>query len=255
MLDVKNIKGAIFDVDDTLLDNQPDSPLGGLHERSRLRALYKIGKTHGYPELLEVTPLENRNAFREAKSHTLDAAVWRILYTRGIVQTEDIDMENELLVTIVNLKDKFHEKVLRREGREVVGATNFVKKLGDRGLKNNMAIASTAVRRDINIFLEMTGLNIYFPEGRIISKEKVTHPKPHPEVFNLAFESLKLPDELRSSVLAFEDDPRGVASAKSAGLFTCAITTRYKKEAFASFNIQPDLIADNYLEFEKFFGL
>ena len=255
MIDLKNIKGAIFDVDDTLLDNQPDSPLGGLHERSRLRALYKVGKTHGYPQLLEVTPLENRNAFREAKSHTLDAAVWKILYTRGIVQTEDLDPGNELLMTIVNLKDKLHERVLRREGKEVLGATAFVKKLGDRGLKNNMAIASTAVRRDIDIFLEMTGLGIYFPNTRIISKENVTYPKPHPEVFNLAFKSLKLEDRCRSFVLAFEDDPRGVAAAKAAGLFTCAITTRYKKEDFLLLNLPPDLVAQNFLEFEEIFGL
>ncbi|HEX3568200.1 MAG TPA: hypothetical protein VHT70_00810 [Candidatus Saccharimonadales bacterium] len=32
------VKGAIFDVDDTLLDNKPGNPGFGLHERARLAA-------------------------------------------------------------------------------------------------------------------------------------------------------------------------------------------------------------------------
>lgn len=38
------IKAIIFDVDDTLLDNLPNSDEGGLHERSRLLAVHTIGR-------------------------------------------------------------------------------------------------------------------------------------------------------------------------------------------------------------------
>ena len=40
------IKGAIFDVDDTLLDNKPGVPGQGLHERARLAAIREAGERH-----------------------------------------------------------------------------------------------------------------------------------------------------------------------------------------------------------------
>lgn len=49
------IAGAIFDVDDTLLDNQPGVPGQGLHERSRLAAAHTVGKAHGIPALENLT--------------------------------------------------------------------------------------------------------------------------------------------------------------------------------------------------------
>lgn len=44
MITISEVKGAIFDVDDTLLDNQPGQPGMGLHERSRLAAFQFVGK-------------------------------------------------------------------------------------------------------------------------------------------------------------------------------------------------------------------
>lgn len=49
------VKGAILDVDDTLLDNKPGVPGQGLHERSRLAAAHTVGKEHSIPALEELT--------------------------------------------------------------------------------------------------------------------------------------------------------------------------------------------------------
>lgn len=45
--------------------------------------------------------------------------------------------------------------------------------------------------------------------------------------FILAFDSLKLPETAGKFVCVFEDDPRGIMAARAAGLFVCAIGTRY----------------------------
>lgn len=249
------VKGVLFDVDDTLLDNKPGVPGHGLHERSRLAAAHQVGKKYGITRLENLTVQENLDAFLTAPVHTLEAAVWNILTISGEADSEVINLDHPLLKEIVQLKNELHEDVLREHGKEVPGAVAFVQGLAALGLQDKLAIASMAVRRDVNLFLDMTGLTPLFPAERIQTVENVTHPKPHPEVFNLAFESLHLPESARGSVCAFEDDPRGIIAAKAAGLFTCAITTRFNRSVFESLEIAPDLIADSYQEFSELFGI
>lgn len=248
------IKGAIFDIDDTILDNKP-GPTGGLHEKARLKAVHKVGKLHNIPELLNFSALDNVDAFRNAPVHTLEAAVWRVLTKAGIADSDVINLDHPLFKEIILLKNEFYKDLLLNEGEEVPGATAFVKALAANGLEGKLAIASTAIMRDIKIFLNKTGLKFLFPDKKIKSRESINHPKPNPEVFNLAFSSLNLPEAIKEQVCAFEDDPRGIMSAKSAGLFTCAITTRYSKKSLLSLAVPPDLIAESYHEFAELFNV
>lgn len=249
------IKGAIFDVDDTLLDNKIKTPLQGLHERSRLAATHEVGKRHGIRELSEFSAESNSIAFTTAPIHSLESAVWNIFMMAGITESEVLDPNHSLLKEIVILKHELHKDILINEGEEVPGASKFVRDLAANGLKDRLAIASTAIRPEIELFLDKFGLRKLFPYDRVISRESIAHPKPDPEAFNLAFESLGIPESDRSRVCAFEDDPRGITSAKSAGLYTCAITTRLTKKELSSLTVPPDLIADSFQEFTRYFGL
>ncbi len=254
MLTIGDVQGVIFDVDETLLDNgngrfsHPEQPL---HERARLQAIHEAGTRHNLPELLAITPAQNLAGFLEAPVHSLEGAVWHLLFTAGVVDTDVIDPNSQLLQEIVTRKDELYETLLRTEGKPLPGAIEFVHWLGEQGLADHMAIASTAIRRDIDIFLGMTGLGQYFPSERIIAKDSVSHTKPHPEAFDNAFLSLGLQDNARGQVLAFEDNPRGIASAKGAGLYACAITNVYLREVFATSETPPDLIADSFQEFRE----
>jgi len=249
------VKGVIFDVDDTLLDNKPGVPGQGLHERSRLAAAHEVGRQRGIPELVSLTVQQNLDAFLDAPVHTLEAAVWNVMQMTGLADSEVMNPDNEIFKEIVSLKNSLHEAILRQYGEEIPGASSFVRALGRNGLHDKMAIASTAVRRDVDIFLEMTDLDEFFPDQRIKTKESITHPKPNPEVFNIAFSSLDLGEENRGMVCAFEDDPRGIMAAKAAGLYTCAISTRFSREELNGLEIAPDLVADSYQEFAQYFGL
>lgn len=249
------VKGAIFDVDDTLLDNKPGIPGHGLHERSRLIAVHEVGKKHGIDVLENMSVEDNLEAFMTAPTHTLEAAIWNMFVKAGLADSEVMNKQDPLLIEIVALKEKLHETVLMNEGEEVPGAIAFVRKLAASGIENRLAIASTATRRDVDLFLGKTGLATLFPDERIKTKESITHPKPNPEVFNLAFTSLNLPETDRHSVCAFEDDPRGIMAARAAGLYVCAITTRFSKKELMALEFPPHLAADTYAEFGDLFNL
>lgn len=249
------LQGAIFDVDDTLLDNYFDRSGIGLHEWSRLVAAHVVGKRHNIVGLQEFTAEQAREAFVNAKVHNLESTVWEMLYMVGEVARDEVDSLHPLLLEIMELKEDLHEDVLRTRGGEVKGAVKFVEALAASGLEGKLAIASTACRRDVDVFFEMTGLHRYFPDEHIVSRERMTNAKPNPEAFNRAFATLGLPDEARKYVVAFEDDPRGIMSAKAAGLYVCAIATRCTKEELMSYTIAPDAVADSYAEFAEMFGL
>jgi len=250
MLSLADFQGAVFDVDETLLDTGASGDHAkALHERARRQALHEAGKRHNIPELLSVTPEENFRGFLDAPVHTLEGAVWHIMYTKGVVAVDEIEPANPLLREIVARKDELYENLLRTEGKPFPGAVEFVQWLAEEGLKDYLAVASTAIRRDIDIFFEMTGLTKYFPAERIVAKENVSHAKPHPEAFDKAFLTLGLPEDARAKVLAFEDNPRGIMSAKAAGLYTCAITTMYTREQLAALEVAPDLVAGSFDEF------
>ena len=251
----KQIKGVIFDFDDTMIDNGPlDNPSEWLHARSRLRAVHEIAKEHGLSTLLSLTVEENNLAFTTAKVHSIQGAVWNIFFMKGLVDTDDIDTSHALypiIEEIAGRKNILHEPLLRKYGVEVPGVSDFIKNLGENGLSKTLAIATTALGSEVKIFIEKYGLSYLFPPDRIISAEKLTRPKPDPESYNLAFRSLELPESDRRYVVAFEDNPRGIRSAKSAGLYVCAITTRTDRDNPALIASGPDLIAGSYSEFEK----
>jgi len=248
-------KGAIFDVDDTLLDNKPGNPGYGLHERARLAAAREAGERHDIQALKDLSIADNLEAFMSAPVHTLEAAVWNILLMTGQADTQTINPENTLLQEIVARKDELYKDILLNEGEEVSGATKFVKSLAASGIEDSMAIASTAIRRDVDIFLGKMGLDSLFPDSRIKTKESITHPKPNPEVFNLAFSSLGLPEDERQYVCAFEDDPRGIMAARAAGLYVCAIGTRYTPEQMMSLEVPPHTAFATFNEFMEWFNL
>lgn len=252
MLTVETMQGAIFDLDDTLLDNGPvHDPSQWLHSRSRYAAVQQIATEQSITKLQSVTPDENVAAWKTAKTHTIYGAVWSLFKMRGLVASDVIDENDpyyQLMRDIAERKIALHEPIIREFGIEVPGASSFVRDIA-RTTSGHVAIATAAVRADVDIFLDKYQLDDLFDDSRIISLEMINKPKPDPQCFDMAFKSLGLPDEMRYSVVGFEDNARGIASAKAAGLFVCAITTRSSKHELESLDNPPDLIADSYAEF------
>jgi hypothetical protein len=105
--------GAVFDVDDTLLDNNPPGQIGGLHELSRLEAAHTVGRKHNIPTLISFGGQDNLDAWHNSPIHTLEGAVWTMLQMTGVADVSDeINFAHPLLQEIVKLKDELHESVL-----------------------------------------------------------------------------------------------------------------------------------------------
>jgi hypothetical protein len=95
MLHYSEMRGAILDLDDTLLDNGPiDKPELWLHSRSRLAAVHEIASEQGIEVLSTLTDQENGRAFVTASVHSLEGAIWNILFMKGLVSSGDIDKAN-----------------------------------------------------------------------------------------------------------------------------------------------------------------
>ncbi len=175
MIKSHEVKGAIYDIDGTLLAAECDE-IGGLHDHSRLVAIQHVAYWHDITALQDLTAEENRNAFYTAKFSSLDGAVWSALYQKGIVDSDDLDPQHALLREIVDLKNEIHADIMRQFGKTVLGAVELVQRMASICGPDKLAIASSAVRRDINILVdEMTDWRQFFPPERIVSHDDVEH--------------------------------------------------------------------------------
>lgn len=87
-----------------------------------------------------------------------------------------------------------------------------------------LAICSGALRQEIEMSLDLTGLSSCFSE--IVSANDVKRSKPDPEGYGMAFQKLKkhIPDLKKEECRVIEDTPAGIISAERAGLPVLGIT-------------------------------
>lgn len=239
--------GVIFDLDDTLLDNEYDHLGAGLHERIRFEVIKEVGIERGIQPLQEATILQSITAFQTAKVTSFEYALWNLFCIVGIRHNPDSpDSTDELMIEVTERKNARYSQILSTTIKEVPGSTEFVRHMA-KITNGRLAIGSSARRVDIDSYLKTKSLTELF-NGNITSIESVVHAKPHPEVFLLALKSLEVDGIQLKNVCVFEDDPKGIMAAKAAGLFACAITTRYSREQFETLNVAPDIIANTYDE-------
>jgi len=100
-----------------------------------------------------------------------------------------------------------------------------------------VAIASGAVRHEIELILDRSGLRNRFPV--IVAAGETPRSKPAPDPYARAFELLQGSGALRAGatpaeVVAIEDSEWGLQSARGAGLRTVAVLTSYQRDRLPS---------------------
>jgi beta-phosphoglucomutase len=118
----------------------------------------------------------------------------------------------------VNRKQVLTVQLLKNSPRLYPGVADLVHKLEG---KVRLAVVSGTWRENVQTVLEAVGLAGSFET--IIGKEDVTLVKPAPEAYHLALKRLKLPAR---SVVAVEDSPSGLVSARAAGIRVIAVGHR-----------------------------
>jgi HAD superfamily hydrolase (TIGR01509 family) len=136
---------------------------------------------------------------------------------------EDLIRRFGLGRTVDHYRSRYDDAILesyRRYSVPAPGALELVRGLRQRGLK--LAVASSSRTLWVETALEKLGLGEAF--DTVVTGDMVTRSKPDPQIYLLAAERLGV-DPARC--LAIEDAPKGIASARAAGMMVVAVKTEY----------------------------
>jgi len=189
---MKNVKGAIFDMDGTLIDSMW---IWGDVAENYLKSHGKIPR----PGLRET--LRSFNTKEEAQYYIDEYGI--DLSLEEIITGRD-DMMLKLLLSEVELKP---------------GVLSVLEALAKRGIK--MCVATATERRLVEPTLERHGLNVFFPKIFTCTEEKTS--KKNPDIFIRAAEYL---GTKINETLVVEDALYAMETAKKAGFIVAGVYDR-----------------------------
>lgn len=178
-----SMKALIFDMNGVIVDDEP------IHEQAAKAVLAQYGVTLSHEDYL-------RHCFGRTDGDGF----------------HDIQKKYGLVIPLAELlgKQAMMYRRLAQNLPPVEGVCNFIKKAH---ANFRLAIASGAIREEIDFTLSSFHLTRYFPV--IVSAEDVRHGKPDPEPYLLAAERLRI---LPSQCTVIEDSAAGILAAKKAGM-------------------------------------
>lgn len=208
---LEGVTGALFDMDGTMIDNQP------FHRKAWL----EFAKRHGFgwseEEILEKT------------SGKKNAQILPVLLERD-VSPEEIDQ-------LANEKEEIYRELYRGNITPIEGLRETVDMLKKRGIK--VAVATTAQKNNREFILG--GLGITDELDAVVGEEHFTNGKPDPELFLKAADALGVDP---TTCIVFDDAPIGIEAANRAGMKLIGITTTHSEDEFKG----ADLIVHTFSE-------
>ena len=131
-------------------------------------------------------------------------------------------VDEPALADAIERKHTHYARAVRASLRLVPGAQDFVEAAALDGYQ--LAIVSGALRREIELVLDLAGLRPHFAE--IVAAEDVSVCKPDPQGYNQARSALALSP---NRCVVVEDSLPGLAAARAAGLRCAMIATSHGK--------------------------
>jgi beta-phosphoglucomutase family hydrolase len=203
---------AIFDMDGVLVDDNP----------FHIKKWAALFTAHGIP--FDPDGLE-RMVLGPPNAHTLRRFFGDSL---GAEEMKQLDEE---------LEERFRE-VIRPHAKPMPGLVTLLAALQQADI--SMAVASAAMRKNVEFFVDVLGLHTYF--RCLVSVEEVTHSKPDPEIYLKAAVKLGVEPE---SCVAFEDSFVGVEAVKRAGMKCVAVASTFPLEELRQ-KTRADLIVTSF---------
>lgn len=122
-------------------------------------------------------------------------------------------------------KEKRYQERFKPHLKLIAGLDSLLEKADEKGVK--MAIGSAAITFNVDFVLDGLNIRKYFPV--VVSADHVDFSKPDPETFLKGAKGLGVKPE---DCIVFEDNPKGVESARRAGMKCIVITTMHEEFEF-----------------------
>ena len=200
----QQIKGVIFDMDGTLVDNMH------FHQQAWLAFLSRYDIT--------VT---------EAEYHARNVGTITEIIPKYFPQVTD----RAEIVRLGREKETLYREIYRTHIQALPGLKTFLQTLQENRV--SIALATAADRGNIDFTLDALGIRPYF--NAIIGSEAVSKGKPDPEVFLKSAERLGLPSV---QCVAFEDSTSGIEAAKAAGMKVVGLATTHTEKELKPLGLQ-----------------
>ena len=195
------LKGLLFDMDGTLVDNL------AYHFKSFDAYAQREGFTLLEPVSLKINGMHSNDIFP-------------MLLGDEVVAKYGLDRLNRE-------KEEVYRDMYRPHIKPIVGVIELLKAAKAAGVK--CAIGSSGCRENVEMIIE--GLGIADLIDASISGSDVTHGKPHPEIFTKAHEALGLAAD---ECVVVEDAVNGIIAGVAAGCKCIAVTTTASDEVLSA---------------------
>ncbi len=206
------LSAVIFDFDGIIVDSEP------MHFRAFNEVLNPLDIEISWEDYCELyIGFDDRDAFREA--HKLN----------------DKKMSSRDLKRLIKNKAEIFQKYIREgDVTPLPGAVELIKSIP---VRLPVALCSGALREDILPIIGNLGIAGCF--SQIVTAEDTKKSKPDPAPYQLTCEKLGIEDP--ATVVAIEDTPAGILSAKGAGLKVLAVTNSYDR----NYLMEADAVTDS----------
>ena len=178
------IKGAIFDMDGTLVDNTP------VHIRAFEIFCERYGIRDWKEKLGQAYGMGNDD-------------IMRLIMPAEVIREKG-------LAALAEEKESIYREIYAPEIVPMPGLTDLLQRLRDAGIR--CAVGSSGYKPNVDFVLEKCRIEPYF-DARI-SGDMVSRCKPDPEIYLTAAAALGL---TAAECVVFEDAPAGIEAARRAG--------------------------------------
>lgn len=192
------IKGIIFDMDGTMIDNMM------IHHRAWQKQLRSLGIDLSIEEVKE-------------RIHGVNIEILKREFGDRFSPEERIRISDE--------KEAAYREIYKPQLKLINGLTQFLDRL--KAANKPMAIGTAAPGVNADFVLDELNLRPYFDS--VVHAGHVTKGKPDPEVFQLAAKGINL--DARDCIV-FEDSVTGAKAAQNAGSRSVIVTTTHQEEEF-----------------------
>lgn len=206
------LAAVIFDFDGIIVDSEP------LHFRAFNEVLAPLELSITWEEYCDTyIGFDDRDAFR------------------AIFKAKGGRIFSKKLSALIQQKAGIlQEYIDRGEAIPLPGAVELIKSIPGR---LPVALCSGALRSDIDPILEQLGISGIF--NVVVTAEDTSKSKPDAAPYRLALKKLGI--DRPASVIAIEDTPAGIMSAKGAGLKVLAVTNSYDH----NYLLEADAVTDS----------